>query len=143
MVSAQIQGGETYKCCGEKIYNLIGLVFIKRDVDGYLCRCTMSACSGVRSVRYSSKARKAMKVTLQTGTLQGRIKKPKKKPEHSFKTLIRVLGLDGRLKSKKEIEGLNKVSCKEEAKISLANFFIFRRCRPRKRQRWCRRSLRR
>ena len=31
----------------------------------------MSACSGVRNVRFSSKARKVTKATLQTGTLPG------------------------------------------------------------------------
>ena len=67
----------------------------------------MYACSGVRSVRYSSKARKAMRVTWQIGTLQGNLKI--NVLDKHFKS-IRVLGLDGRLKSKKEIEGLNKVA---------------------------------
>lgn len=48
-----------------------------------------------------------MRVTWQIGTLQGNLKiNVLDKP---FKS-IRVLGLDGRLKSKKEIEGLNKVA---------------------------------
>ena len=57
------------------------------------------------------------------------------------KISLRVLGLDGRLKSKKEIEGLNKVL---GIKIILgANLLTRRRCRLKRRRRWCRRSSRR
>jgi len=56
-----------------------------------------------------------MRVTWQIGTLQGNLKiNVLDKP---FKS-IRVLGLDGRLKSKKEIEGLNKeMQAKKEAEM--------------------------
>ena len=47
---------------------------IREMVMLILCRYTMSACSDVRSVRYSSKARKVMRATLQTGTLPGNLK---------------------------------------------------------------------
>ena len=81
-------------------------------------RCTMCACSGARSARYSLKARRVTRATLQTGTLPGSlrlhflIKSKILKFKYSFKNSLRVLGLDGRLKSKKEIEGLNKVAKK-------------------------------
>ena len=74
----------TCKLCGEVTqsrthwyrhkYKVKTTIFLGTRVPLYLdfCRCIMFACFDVKSVKYSSKARRVMKATWQTDILQGR-----------------------------------------------------------------------